>query len=174
MNNEDNQKSFTYESSNNESGSNNSLKKDENEIGVDSNICKSKSLSSDGASGDSKNRDITGLEYDESRNERIMTRRMRIENNKKNNSKPKNLNNTLIKNKNDASDITGKSKQQTQKSRKYIESTKWKDSELVTNIRVNILTREAARRADEFLKSKQWIKKKNEEENISNKLTILL
>jgi len=95
---------------------------------------------------------------------------MRIENNKKNNSKPKNLNNTLIKNKNDASDITGKSKQQTQKSRKYIESTKWKDSELVTNIRVNILTREAARRADEFLKSKQWIKKKNEEENISNKL----
>ncbi|OUM65489.1 hypothetical protein PIROE2DRAFT_35114, partial [Piromyces sp. E2] len=64
----------------------------------------------------------------------------------------------------------GKSKQQTQKSRKYIESTKVCDSEMVTNIRVNILIREAARRAEEFLKSKQWTKKKDEEEKISNEL----
>jgi len=41
---------------------------------------------------------------------------------------------------------------------------------MVTNIRVNILTREAARRAEEFLKSKQWTKKKDEEEKISNEL----
>jgi len=41
---------------------------------------------------------------------------------------------------------------------------------MVTNIRVNILTREAARRAEEFLKSKQWMKKKDEEEKISNEL----
>jgi len=48
---------------------------------------------------------------------------------------------------------------------------KWKDSEMVTNIRVNILTREAARRAEEFLKSKQWLKKKDEEEKVSNELS---
>jgi len=42
---------------------------------------------------------------------------------------------------------------------------------MVTNIRVNILTREAARRAEEFLKSKQWVKKKDEEEKVSNDLS---
>eukprot|EP00833_Pecoramyces_ruminatium_P005532 jgi/Orpsp1_1/1179564/evm.model.c7180000069872.2 len=122
--NKENSKSFANESSINTSVSNNSLKKDDNEIVIESNISKSKSSSSDRVSDDSKNRDITGLEYDESRNERIMARRMRIESNKKNSSKPKNLNNVLIKNKNDSNNITGKSKQQTQKSRKYIESTK--------------------------------------------------
>ncbi|ORX54721.1 hypothetical protein BCR36DRAFT_282870, partial [Piromyces finnis] len=74
------------------------------------------------------------------------------------------------KTKSEAKDSNGKSKQQTQKSRKFIESTKWKDSEMVTNIRVNILTREAARRAEEFLKLKQWTKKKDEEEKVSNEL----
>jgi len=168
MNNEDNSKTQTNETDTSVSNSNNSIKKDENETKVDFDISKSKSSASD---GDGKNRDITGLEIDESRNERIMARRMRIENNKNNSSQPKNSNNIFIgKNKNEANELTGKSKQQTQKSRKFIENTKWKDSEMVTNIRVNILTREAARRAEEFLKSKQWMKKKDEEEKISNEL----
>ncbi|KAL6590993.1 hypothetical protein U3516DRAFT_208888 [Neocallimastix sp. 'constans'] len=170
MNNEDNSKSNTNDLPNNISDSNNPVKKDENE--ANSQLNKSKTVTSDeNTGGDSKSRDITGLEYDESRSERIMARRLRIENNKNNNLKPKNMNNVLIKNKNDTNDVTGKSKQQTQKSRKYIESTKWKDSEMVTNIRVNILTREAARRAEEFLKSKQWVKKKDEEEKVSNDLS---
>jgi hypothetical protein len=140
MNNEDNSKSNTNDLPNNISDSNNPVKKDENE--ANSQLNKSKTVTSDeNTGGDSKSRDITGLEYDESRSERIMARRLRIENNKNNNLKPKNMNNVLIKNKNDTNDVTGKSKQQTQKSRKYIESTKWKDSEMVTNIRVNILTR---------------------------------
>ncbi|KAG4091746.1 hypothetical protein H8356DRAFT_1430007 [Neocallimastix lanati (nom. inval.)] len=170
MNNEDN----SNESTTNTSGPENSLKKDDNETNTELNVNESKFASSDEASkSDSKNQDITGLEYDESRNERIMARRMRIENNKKNNNNPKNINgnSTVTKNKNDATEVTGKSIQQTQKSRKYIESTKWKDSEMVTNIRVNILTREAARRAEEFLKSKQWLKKKDEEEKVSNELS---
>lgn len=93
--NKENSKSFANESSINTSVSNNSLKKDDNEIVIESNISKSKSSSSDRVSDDSKNRDITGLEYDESRNERIMARRMRIESNKKNSSKPKNLNSNI-------------------------------------------------------------------------------
>jgi len=167
MNNEDIPKTQDNEADKSASSSSNSLKKDENETKDETEMNKSKSLTSD---GEAKNRDITGLEIDESRNERIMARRMRIENNKNNGSQPKNLNVFIGNNKNEANQLTGKSKQQTQKSRKYIENTKWKDSEMVTNIRVNILTREAARRAEEFLKSKQWMKKKDEEEKVSNEL----
>ncbi len=86
MNNEDTSKSQINET---DTSASNSLKKDENEAKVEFEVNKSKSPNTD---GDSKNRDITGLEIDESRNERIMARRMRIENNKNSSSQPKNLN----------------------------------------------------------------------------------
>jgi len=93
MNNEDIPKTQANEADTSASTSSNSLKKEENETKVDLEMNKSKSSSSD---GDGKNRDITGLEIDESRNERIMARRMRIENNKNSGSQPKNLNSNYI------------------------------------------------------------------------------
>ena len=94
MNNEDNSKSNTNDLPNNISDSNNPVKKDENE--ANSQLNKSKTVTSDeNTGGDSKSRDITGLEYDESRSERIMARRLRTENNKNNNLKPKNMNSNI-------------------------------------------------------------------------------
>ena len=90
MNNEDIPITQDNEADKSVSSSSNSLKKNENETKDETEMNKSKPLTSD---GEAKNRDITGLEIDESRNERIMARRMRIENNKNNGSQPKDLSN---------------------------------------------------------------------------------